>query len=282
MSDTNGIATGVSFVRARRLHLTSDPLLDDGWLCQRIIDDPSILGLGELRVVDEGRIRDGRLELLLRDPKSGAHFTVLVRAGVADESDLVRALEHWTVSRSRSGQEEHSAIVVAEHFPPRFIAAADTLGATIPLSALQVSALGVADFVSLHFSLVLDRLPPGVGHEFVHANGNGSGHKSSRAPSLTIRIKPLRRRTRLFALVAVISLLLCLTTLGGWVRSYSTRDSFNFADRAGREHVVASGSGRIEWALPPIADVERYVTIPYWLPAAIFAILPALWLIRRR
>jgi hypothetical protein len=280
MSETGEITSVASFVKARRLHLTSDPARNDDWLRERIVEDPSILGLGELRIDDDGRVRDGRLELVLRDPKTSARYTVLVRAGVADESDLVRALEQWTVERGRDSKHEYFAVVVAEHFPARFLTAADTLGATIPLSALQVSALGVADFVSLHFSLVLDRLPAGALHEFVHANGNGSARHAQPA-SLTVRIKP-RRRSRMFALVASLSLILCLATLAGWVRSYATRDTLTFADRAGREHVVSSGSGRIEWILPPIGDVERYVTIPYWLPAAITAILPALWLIRRR
>ena len=283
MSETGEITSVASFVKARRLRLTSDPALNDDWLRERIVDDPSLLGLGDLQLVGDGRVRDGRVELLLHDPRTKLRFTVLVRTGAAEEVDLVRALEHWTVERGRCPECEHFPVVVAEHFPARFLTAADTLGATIPLSAIQVSALGVAEFISLHFSLVLDRLPDGVRHEFVHANGNGSGHPPARqAPSLTIRIKPRRRPGRVLAALAFLSLLLCLATLGGWVRSYSTRDTFSFADRAGREHVIASGSGRIEWALPPVADVERYVTVPYWLPAAIFAILPALWLIRRR
>src|SRR5687768_16290875 len=99
MSETGEITSIASFVKARRLHLTSDPLLDDAWLRERIVEDPSLLGLGDLRVVDEGCVRDGRLELVLRDPKTQVRFTLLVRAGVADESDLVRALEHWTVAR---------------------------------------------------------------------------------------------------------------------------------------------------------------------------------------
>jgi hypothetical protein len=159
------------FIRADRLRLTEDPTLNEHWLRERIVDDPSVLGLGDLRLADEGRTRDGRLELLLRDPASGRRLTVLVRVGPAEDSDLVRAIENWTVERGRYPEHEHFAVVVAEELPRRFLSAANTLGSAIPLSAMQVSALRVGEHVALHFTVVVDRLPP---RAMEHPRANGA------------------------------------------------------------------------------------------------------------
>jgi hypothetical protein len=120
--------TEMTFLRADRLRLTAHPTLNGDWLRERIVDDPSVLGLGDLRPADEGRLRDGRLELLLRDPASGRRFTVLVRVGPADEADLVRAIEHWTIERTRYPEHEHFAVLVAEEMPPARAERANTLG----------------------------------------------------------------------------------------------------------------------------------------------------------
>ena len=42
--------------------------------------------------------------------------------------------------------------------------------------------------------------------------------------------------------------------------------------------------GRLDWIVPAssAANGQRYVKVPYWLPAGLTAILPAFWLIRRR
>jgi hypothetical protein len=175
---TSAAPTGC-FVRADRVRLTSHPTLNETWLRERIVGDPSILGLGDLRLADEGRLRDGRLELLLRDPATARRFTVVARVGPAEEADLVRALEQWSVERTRYPEHEHFAVLVAEEFPARVLGAATTLGGSIPLSALQASALHVGDHLSLYFAVVVDQLPRDTRlaaldrAESIGANGNG-------------------------------------------------------------------------------------------------------------
>src|SRR4051812_48565824 len=172
---TTTTTTSSNFIRADRLRLTSHPTLNESWLRERIVDDPSVLGLGELRLADEGRLRDGRLELLLRDPATGRRFTLLVRVGPAEEADLVRVLEQWAVESARYPEHPHFAVVIAEELPPRVLSAANTLGATIPLSAMQVSALSVGEHVALYFTAVVDRLPPRTPATPEHVNGNANG-----------------------------------------------------------------------------------------------------------
>lgn len=334
LGDSAHHTNGKGFVRARRLSLLNHPTLDAHWLRDRVVHDPSVLGLGELQLVDEGRFRDGRLEVLLQEPLTGRRFTVLVRVGVAEETDLVRALEYWTLERIHHPQHDHYAVVVAEQFASRFISAANTIGEAIPLSALQVSALNVADHVALHFAPVLDRLPTRGDADASESRGQESsahgpltdaadiaiaasrgaeapaprlpgGHRSSDSRShedatvsLIARLEslvqadarlasspvPRRRRRPLLTFFSFLSLLLCIALIVGWIRSGVARDTLSIIDRNGRQHFVYLDHGAIDWIKPDtgVGTVQRYVRIPYWLPVGITAILPVLWLIRRR
>ena len=50
-------AEAVRFAKAEQLSLLSHPKLNDAWLCERIVEDPSVLGLGAMQLADEGRLR---------------------------------------------------------------------------------------------------------------------------------------------------------------------------------------------------------------------------------
>jgi hypothetical protein len=333
-ADSAHHSNGNGFVRAQRVSLLSHPMLNAVWLRERIVADPSLLGLGDLQLADEGRSRDGRLEMLLHDPATSRRFTVLVRVGVAEETDLVRALEYWTLERIHHPQHEHFAVVVAERFASRFISAANTIGEAIPLSALQVSVLNVADHVALHIAPVLDRLPDRETDDANHrieprssahgpltdaadvaiaasrrvetaprpANGQHVSEttlQEQAAASLLRRLEtlarenaapavavaPQRRRGRpVFAFFSLVSLLLFMVLIVGWIRSAFARDTLSLIDGGGRQHIVYLDRGRIDWIKPDpgLGAGQRYVRIPYWLPVGITAILPALWLMRRR
>lgn len=357
ISSASGFETR-QLVRAEPLRLTDHPTLNENWLRERIVDDPSVLGIGDLRLADEGRLRDGRLELLLRDPASGRRLTVLIRVGPAEDGDLVRAIENWTIERTRYPEHEHFAVIVAEELPPRFLTAATTLGSTIPLSAMQVSALRVGEHVVLHFTVVIDRLPARAPK---HVNGNGvsapakpqaaeskleqtpvpvevaaprdnaihgssNGATSATATAIAPAKAPEAVSSRLpaddpwddrsdvklptwlsdepsaearelhdddddtrggswlFSLACMISLVLCVAIVFGWVRSHGIRDTYKFPDSGSGDHFVYSDAGQLEWtrANPNDPGADRSVKIPYWLPAGLTAILPIAWMIRRR
>ena len=105
------------------ISLKEHPTLDERWLHQRLQDNPSLLGLGDLQVIGSERTQPsgGRLDLLLRDPESLARFEVEIQLGATDETHLVRTIEYWDVERRRYPQYEHTAVIVAEHITSRFL-----------------------------------------------------------------------------------------------------------------------------------------------------------------
>ena len=63
------------------ISLKGHPTLDERWLHQRLQDDPSLLGLGDLQAIDSERRQPsgGRVDLLLRDPESLARYEVEIQ-----------------------------------------------------------------------------------------------------------------------------------------------------------------------------------------------------------
>src|SRR5262249_3860525 len=60
------------YVPHRRIRLKSDPEFSEKWLQERIAEDPSVLGLGDLDLKDVERSQPGagRLDMLLYDSES--------------------------------------------------------------------------------------------------------------------------------------------------------------------------------------------------------------------
>ena len=58
-----------NYVKPEMMWLKAHPVLGEKWVQDRIAEDPSILGLGDLVLKDKERIhpKAGRLDLLLQD-----------------------------------------------------------------------------------------------------------------------------------------------------------------------------------------------------------------------
>ena len=134
--------------------------LTERWLQDRINDDPSLLDLGDLRVLArEKPLRGGRrLDLLLVDENTATRFEVEIQLGPTDESQIVRALESWDLERRRYPSCNHVAVIVAEEITSRFFRVIGLFGESVPVVAVQVSALDLGeDMVTLVFTRVLDQ-----------------------------------------------------------------------------------------------------------------------------
>lgn len=59
-----------------QITIKNHPELDEGWVQERIAEDPSILGLGDLILKDKERRqpRAGRLDLLLQHPEESKRY----------------------------------------------------------------------------------------------------------------------------------------------------------------------------------------------------------------
>lgn len=146
------------YARANMLGLKSYPEYNERWLQQVIADDPSILGLGELELLDVERrqLHAGRLDLLMADFEANTRYEIELQLGSTDESHIIRAIEYWDNERRRYPDREHVAVIVAEDITSRFLNVISLFNRAIPLIAIQVRALNVAGFLTVHCTKVLD------------------------------------------------------------------------------------------------------------------------------
>jgi hypothetical protein len=126
----------------------------------RILEDPSILGLGDLGVFgnEKSQPRGGRLDLLLLDTETEPEtmYDVEIMRGATDESHIIRTIEYWDVESRRYPNREHRAVIVAEEITNRFFNVIWLLSRSIPIIAIQLNAIRLDDKLLPHFTKVLD------------------------------------------------------------------------------------------------------------------------------
>lgn len=76
----------LEYTKAEKLSLSSHPEFDEQWLQSRIAEDPSILGLGEVDLIERERNQGhaGHLDLLLFDGER--RYEVELMLGKTDPS----------------------------------------------------------------------------------------------------------------------------------------------------------------------------------------------------
>jgi hypothetical protein len=156
------------FVKPNRVWLVNSADYTEKWVQERIAEDPSILGLGELILRDKERSQPaaGRLDLLLQDPETNRRYVVELQLGKTDESHVIRTVEYWDIERKRYPQYDHCAVIVAEEITARYLNVISLFNGTIPLVAIQMSALEVKGaYLTLVFTKVLDELVRGLEEE---------------------------------------------------------------------------------------------------------------------
>lgn len=148
----------------RRVLLKTHPDFSEKWLQERIAEEPSLLGLGDLDVKDleRNQPRAGRLDMLLFDPESNTRYEVELQLGSTDESHIIRTLEYWDIERRRYPQYEHVGVIVAEEITARFFNVISLFNGSIPLVAIQLNAIEVNGVMTLVFTTVLDLIAPGL------------------------------------------------------------------------------------------------------------------------
>ncbi len=153
----------LSYVKPERMLLKAHPSLGEKWVQDRIAEDSSILGLGDLVLKDKERIhpKAGRLDLLFQDIDSNRRYEVEIQLGKTDESHLIRTIEYWDIERKRYPQYDHCAVIVAEDITARFLNVISLFNGFIPLIAIQMNAIKVGNAVSLMFTTVLSEMTLG-------------------------------------------------------------------------------------------------------------------------
>lgn len=154
----------MKYEKLTKLSIRSHPELNERWVQERIAEDPSILGLGDVILKDKERIQSGagRLDLLLQEADGNRRYEVEIQLGKTDESHIIRTIEYWDIERKRYPQYEHTAVIVAEEITSRFLNVIGLFNGTIPLMAIQMSAVQLGGAVSLVFTTVLDQVRFGL------------------------------------------------------------------------------------------------------------------------
>ena len=150
--------TTYKYVKHQKLLLKAHPQFKEKWVQDRIAEDPSILGIGELILKDKERNQPGagRLDLLFQDPDSNLRYEVEIQLGKTDECHIFRAIEYWDLERKRYPQYDHVAVLIAEDITSRFLNIISLLNGFIPLIAIQLNAIQIGEQIALIFTVVLD------------------------------------------------------------------------------------------------------------------------------
>lgn len=138
--------------------------LDERWVQARLVENPRLLGLGDLVVKDKERSQPagGRLDLLLQDPETARRYEVEIQLGRTDETHIIRTIEYWDIERKRYPQYDHCAVIIAEEITGRFLNVISLFNGFIPVIALRMQAIVAGGSVGLIFTKVLDEVRLGL------------------------------------------------------------------------------------------------------------------------
>jgi len=151
----------------KRISITQFDGISEKNIQEKIAEDTSIIGLGDLVLKDKERIqpRAGRLDLLLQDPDSNRRYEIEIQLGKTDESHIIRTIEYWDIEKKRYPQYDHCAVIIAEDITSRFLNVVSLFNGFIPLIAIQMNAYKFGSEIGLVFTKVLDEMPLGLVEE---------------------------------------------------------------------------------------------------------------------
>ena len=131
---------------------------NEKWLQDRIEEDPSILGLGELDPIQRERKQSsgGRIDFLFLNSETETMYEAEIQLGATDESHIIRTIEYWDIERRRFPSKEHRAVIVAEEITNRFFNVIALMNRSIPIIAIQLNAIKIDNKILLSFTKVLD------------------------------------------------------------------------------------------------------------------------------
>lgn len=180
----------LSYEKHETVSLKSHPEYSEKWLQERISEDPSILGLGDVEVRDVERMQPkaGRLDMLLRDPETAKRYEVEIMLGEVDESHIIRTIEYWDIERKRYPQFDHTAVIIAEKINARFLNVIGLFNSAVPIIAIQLNALKVGSSLLLNFTKVLDEIVLGTDDDDGEATATDRAYWEARGSKPSVKL----------------------------------------------------------------------------------------------
>ncbi|MDD4298913.1 MAG: DUF5655 domain-containing protein [Bacilli bacterium] len=150
------------YIKLETISLKTHNEINEKWVQQKIEEDPSILGLGDLtlRQSEKTQQTGGRLDILLQDDASDTRYTVELQLGKTDETHIIRTVEYWANERKRNANYKYAAVIIAEDITNRFFNVISLFNNSIPIIAIQIKAIKYGDEIGLDFTRVLDLITP--------------------------------------------------------------------------------------------------------------------------
>jgi hypothetical protein len=149
----------LQYVKHEKISLKSQLKYCEAWLHERICEDPTIIGLGDLAVLSKEKklFGSGRIDMVLADVENSTRYEVEVMLGATDPSHIIRCIEYWDIERRRYPGYDHVAVLIAEDITSRFLNVVSLLAGTLPLVAIQLDVLRIGEQIALNFVKVLDQ-----------------------------------------------------------------------------------------------------------------------------
>jgi len=146
----------LNYIKAEKIYLKDH--FDEKWLQDKIEEDPSILGLGDISTVQRERKQSsgGRIDFLFLDAEAQIMYETEIMLGSTDESHIIRTIEYWDIERRRFPSKDHKAVIVAENITNRFFNVISLMNRSIPIIAIQLNVLKLENNIILNFTKVLD------------------------------------------------------------------------------------------------------------------------------
>ena len=119
-------------------------------LVERINEDPTVLGLGDLDL-KRASWRSRQVSLLLESPTELVLFVVELQLGPTDDRHVVRVVDRWLTERKRQRTKRCSAVLVAEEIAPRYVNILKIISRAVPLLALQMEPSACTEGTTLRF-----------------------------------------------------------------------------------------------------------------------------------
>jgi hypothetical protein len=132
--------------------------INEGYIQNLIFENPMVIGLGNLVVVEKERKQSsgGRLDILLKNPEDNTMYEVEIMLGETDPSHIIRTIEYWDIEKRRFPLRSHFAVLIAESFTRRYFNVIQLLGLNVPIIAIQLDALRISDKLIINFTKILD------------------------------------------------------------------------------------------------------------------------------
>ena len=130
---------------------------DLGIVVQQLVEDPTILGLGDLylRRTSSYPGHDG---LLLEDRVGAILYVVELQLGATDDRHVIRVAERWAQERKRHPRNQCFAVLVAEQITPRYLNILRLITRAVPMVVMEMQMSEAAGIATLEFARVGLRL----------------------------------------------------------------------------------------------------------------------------